>query len=79
MPDNDSTLVEMINSPEDMKIALGSLVRRVNALEARCDDQQTEIDENKRITAPLRWLFNKLMAGVGAAIVLAVLAYLGLG
>ena len=79
MANNDDTVLQMMNSDEDVKIVVASLVGKVKALEARCDAQQAEIDENKRITAPLRWLFNKVMAGVGLALVAGVLAWLGIG
>ena len=75
---DDTIMVELMDSPEDVKLVIRSLSHRVTALELRCDDQQTEIDENKRITAPLRWIFNKVMVGVGLVIVASILAWLGM-
>ena len=75
---DETILADMMDSPEDIKRVVRSLLHKISALEARCDDQQAEIDENKRITAPLRWIFNKVMVGVGLVIVASILAWLGM-
>jgi len=75
---DDTVMVEMMDSPEDVKLVIRSLSKKVTALELRCDDQQIVINENAAALKPLRWIFNKVMAGLGFAVVAAILAWLGM-
>ena len=75
---DDTIIVEMMDSPEDVKLVIRSVSKRVTALELRCDDQQDQIEEINKINKPVRWIFNKVAAGMGLAVAAAILAWLGL-
>ena len=74
---DETTLAEMMDSPEDVKLVVRNILRKVSALEARCEDQQGQLDEIDRFQKPLRWIFNKIAAGAGLAVAAGVLAWFG--
>ncbi len=75
---DDDTIIEMMDSPEDVKVVVGSISRKVSALEYKSEDQQGQIDEINTFQKPLRWIFNKIAMGLGLAIAAGVLAWFGL-
>ena len=75
---DDDTIIEMMDSPEDVKVVVGSISRKVSALEHKSEDQQGQIDEINTFQKPLRWIFNKIAMGLGLAIAAGVLAWFGI-
>lgn len=75
---DETTLAEMMDSPEDVKLVVRNLLRKISALELRCDDQQAQLDEIDKYQRPIRWIFNKIAAGAGLAVAAGVLAWFGL-
>ena len=75
---DETTLAEMMDSPDDVKLVVRNLLHKISALELKCDDQQGQIDQIEAYVKPIRWIFNKVIAGLGLAVAAAILAWFGM-
>lgn len=71
--DKDSTLLQVAQQGEEgLRIALGSLTRRVGKNEIRMDSMEKDIEENAKVVRPVRWVFNKF-TGAGSTVLTGVI------
>ena len=68
---DETVIIKMMDSPEDVKLQVGNLSRKVSVLEEKVEDIES-------VQKPIRWIFNKVAAGMGLAVAAAILAWLGL-
>ncbi len=80
MSDDDNTMVKVLNNPDDARaIVLNSLVVKIKDLKTELAVTNARIDDLERFQKPMRWIFNKIAAGIGLAIAAGVIGWLGLG
>ncbi len=63
MSDDDPTIIQMANGPDEFKIVLASHEARIKELEGKVAD-------NNAVLRPVRWVFNRVIAGLGSAVAL---------
>ena len=74
---NDKTAFQMFDpaKPEDVRAMFESQSRRIDYLVTENAAQEKRLDDIEKDFLPIKWLFSKITAGIGTAIVLAVGAY----
>lgn len=65
---SEPTVLQYLNTDEDYRSMVRKLVVEVDTLKRKDA-------KNERYRRPLRWLFSKVVAGLGAAITLAATVY----